>query len=206
MWHVWWLTATARTTARVVRTKLGNFWLGLSNPLAIAALAMVCGTVFRFENYRGYTVCLGIGLVLWNCLAEAISSAPTLFERRRNGVHRTTSLYCAREEWAFQLQALGLSMLIFMIGLSFLRLSLWLHLVSTSLPRLFNFVLFLLLVHCSSAWGGLASTILISWCRSCCSCYFCCLRSLAPGRISAIFSGWRDSMRFASPSLLCATQ
>ena len=47
MRRAWWFTATARTRARFARTFLGSFWLGLSNLLSIAALALVYGTVFK---------------------------------------------------------------------------------------------------------------------------------------------------------------
>ena len=58
-WRVrraWWFTATSRTRARFARTFLGSFWLGLSNLLSIAALAIVYGTVVSLgfatlENY-----------------------------------------------------------------------------------------------------------------------------------------------------------
>ena len=66
--RVWWFTATARTTARFVRTRLGSLWLGVTNLLTIAALAIVYGTVFRVEDFRHYTVYLGVGLVFWNSL------------------------------------------------------------------------------------------------------------------------------------------
>ena len=45
MRRAWWFTATARARARFARTTLGSFWLGLSNLLSIAALALVYGTV-----------------------------------------------------------------------------------------------------------------------------------------------------------------
>ncbi len=146
MRRVWWFTATARTTARFARTKLGSFWLGLTNLLTIAALALVYGTVFKVEDFRAYTVYLGVGLVLWNILAGAIGSAPTLFERNRESINNINlpPLFFVLEEWAFQLQTLAQSVLIVLVGLSFFQYSLLLHLFSAALPGLFNFIFFLL--------------------------------------------------------------
>ena len=58
-WHMrraWWFTATARTRARFARTFLGSFWLGLSNLLSIAVLALVYGTVFKVQDFNDYVV------------------------------------------------------------------------------------------------------------------------------------------------------
>ena len=52
MRRVWWFTATARTRARFARTLFGSFWLGLSNLLSIAALALVYGTVFKVQDLK----------------------------------------------------------------------------------------------------------------------------------------------------------
>lgn len=146
MRRVWWFTATARTTARFVRTKLGSFWLGLTNLLTVAVLALVYGTVFRVADYRSYTVYLGVGLVLWNILAGAIGTAPTLFERNRDSINNINlpPLFFVLEEWAFQLQTLAQSLLIVLLGLSFFRGDLLLHLVTAALPGLLNFSFFLL--------------------------------------------------------------
>ena len=80
MRRVWWFTATARTRARFVRTYFGSFWLGLSNLFSVAVLSAVYGTVFKVQDFQTYVVYLGLGLVVWNTMAAAISSAPTLFE------------------------------------------------------------------------------------------------------------------------------
>ena len=81
MRRAWWFTATARTRARFARTTLGSFWLGLSNLLSIAALALVYGTVSSKDFV--YVVYLGIGLVVWNSISAAIGSAPNLFEHNQ---------------------------------------------------------------------------------------------------------------------------
>ena len=89
MRRAWWFTATARTKARFARTALGSFWLGLSNLLSIAALALVYGTVFKVQDFNTYVVYLGLGLVVWNGISSAISSAPNLFEHNHPQVLST---------------------------------------------------------------------------------------------------------------------
>jgi hypothetical protein len=76
--RVWMFTASARTSARFARTIIGGFWLGISNLFSIAVLAIVYGTVFRVSDFRSYVVYLGLGLVIWNSMAAAITSAPSL--------------------------------------------------------------------------------------------------------------------------------
>jgi lipopolysaccharide transport system permease protein len=148
MRRVWWFTATARTTARFARTKLGSFWLGLTNLLTIAALALVYGTVFQVANYREYTVYLGVGLVLWNTIAGAIGTAPNLFQQNRDSINNINlpPLFYVLEEWAFQLQTLFQSVLIVLLGLSFFQPSLLLHLFTAAVPGMINFMIFLLWV------------------------------------------------------------
>lgn len=148
MRRVWWFTATARTTARFARTKLGSFWLGLTNLLTIAVLALVYGTVFRVEDYKEYTVYLGVGLVLWNAVAGAIGTSPKLFEQNRDSLNNINlpPLFYVLEEWAFQLQTLLQSILLVLVGLSVFQPSLLWHLCTFALPGVLNFVLFLLWV------------------------------------------------------------
>ena len=91
-WHMrraWWFTATARTRARFARTFLCSFWLGLSNLLSIAALALVYGAVFEVQDFNTYVVYLGVGLVVWNGISSAIGSAPNLFEHNQAHLHNT---------------------------------------------------------------------------------------------------------------------
>ena len=134
--RVWWFTASARTKARYVRTKLGNLWLGFTNLLSIAALAAVYGTVFRVQNFPEYSVYLGVGLVLWNSLSGAIGSAPRLFEQNRDSINNINlpPLFYALEEWAFQVQTFLQSFVMVLLGLSFLQPSLLLHCSLTLIP------------------------------------------------------------------------
>lgn len=143
--RVWWFTATARTTARYVRTKLGNLWLGLTNLLSIAVLAIVYGTVFKVEDFREYAVYLGVGLVLWNSLSGAISSAPRLFEQSRDSINNINlpPIFYALEEWAFQVQTFFQSVIMVMLGLSLFQPSLLANLLLYGLPGTINFLLFM---------------------------------------------------------------
>ena len=144
MRRVWWFTATARTRARFVRTYFGSFWLGLSNLFSVAVLSAVYGTVFKVQDFQTYVVYLGLGLVVWNTMAAAISSAPTLFEHNHSHVHNTNlnPVFYTLEEWSFQLQTFLMSFLLVVCVLSFFKLSLILNLFIGWLP-IFILLLFL---------------------------------------------------------------
>lgn len=145
MRRVWWFTATARTRARFARTLFGSFWLGLSNLLSIAVLALVYGTVFKVQDFNHYVVYLGLGLVVWNTLATAIGAAPTLFEHNAQHVHNTNlnPIFYTLEEWAFQVQTFFQSFLLVLLALSFFQPSLISHLLTASWLPLLNLLLFL---------------------------------------------------------------
>lgn len=143
--RVWWFTATARTRARFARTILGGFWLGVSNLLSIAVLAVVYGTVFQVKDFPSYVVYLGSGLVIWNSLAAAITSAPNLLEQ--NSIHLLNTnlnpIFYSLEEWAFQLQTFIQSFILVVLGLAFYQPSLLLHVITAASLPLINLVLFL---------------------------------------------------------------
>jgi lipopolysaccharide transport system permease protein len=143
--RAWWFTATSRTRARFARTALGGFWLGLSNLFSIAALSLVYGTVFKVQEFSDYVVFLGAGLVVWNTLAAAISSAPALFEV--NAIHlKSTNLhpiFYTLEEWAFQVQTFFQSFVMVLLGLSFFKHDLILNLLLFGWLPLLNVLLFL---------------------------------------------------------------
>lgn len=143
--RVWWFTATARTRARFSRTIFGSFWLGLSNLLSIAVLALVYGTVFKVDNFNSYVVYLGIGLVAWNTIASAIGSAPNLFEHNSQHVHNTNlnPIFYTLEEWAFQLQTFFQSFLMVLLALSFFQASLIPNLLIVGWFPLLNMLLFI---------------------------------------------------------------
>ena len=144
MRRVWWFTATARTRARFVRTYFGSFWLGLSNLFSVVVLSAVYGTVFKVQDFQTYVVYLGLGLVVWNTIAAAISSAPNLFEYNHSHVHNTNlnPVFYTLEEWSFQLQTFLMSFLLVVGVLSFFQPSLIPYLFIAWLP-IFNLLLFL---------------------------------------------------------------
>ena len=142
--QVWWFTATSRTRARFVRTYFGSFWLGLSNLFSVAVLAAVYGTVFKVQDFQTYVVYLGLGLVVWNSMASAISSAPNLFEYNHSHLHNTNlnPIFYTLEEWSFQLQTLFMSFLLVVGVLSVFQWTLLPHLFLAWLP-ITNLLLFL---------------------------------------------------------------
>lgn len=143
--RAWWFTATSRTRARFARTFLGSFWLGLSNLLSIAALALVYGTVFKVQDFNTYVVYLGTGLVVWNGISAAIGSAPNLFESNHTHIHNTNlnPIFYVLEEWAFQLQTFLQSFGLVVIALSWFQHSLLLNLLLYGCLPLLNLFLFL---------------------------------------------------------------
>jgi lipopolysaccharide transport system permease protein len=143
--RAWWFTATARTRARFARTALGSFWLGFSNLLSIGALAVVYGTVFNVEDFNHYVVYLGTGLVIWNAIAAAVSSAPSLFEYNAGHLKNTNlnPVFYSLEEWAFQVQSFLQSFFLVLLVLSYFQINLFVNLIASGLLPLVNLVLFL---------------------------------------------------------------
>ncbi|WP_411869073.1 ABC transporter permease [Vulcanococcus limneticus] len=142
--HAWWFTATARTRARFARTMLGSFWLGLSNVLSIAVLAVVYGTVFRVQNFNHYVVYLGTGLVSWGLIAASISSAPQLLEGNARQILNSNlhPVFYTLEEWSFQVQTFAQSFVIVILALMLFKPVLLLHLAGVGLLPLLNLLLF----------------------------------------------------------------
>jgi len=145
MRRAWWFTATARTRARFARTFFGSFWLGLSNLLSIAALALVYGSVFKVQDFNTYVIYLGVGLVVWNGISSAIGSAPNLFEHNHAQVHNTNlnPIFYVLEEWAFQLQTFLQSFVLVVLALSWFQHNLLLNLLVYGWLPLLNLFLFL---------------------------------------------------------------
>ena len=143
--RAWWFTATSRTRARFARTALGSFWLGLSNLLSISALSLVYGTVFKVKDFGHYVVYLGTGLVIWNAIAAALTSAPTLFEYNSNHLKNSNlhPIFYTLEEWAFQIQTFLQSLGLVLLVLSFFQPTLIPHLFTVGLLPFINLTLFL---------------------------------------------------------------
>ncbi len=146
MRRAWWFTATARTRARFARTLLGSFWLGLSNVLSIAALALVYGTVFKVQDFGTYVVYLGIGLVVWNGISAALGTAPNLFEHNQAHVQNTNlnPIFYVLEEWAFQVQTFLQSFILVLLALSFFQHNLLINLLACCWLPLLNLFLFMI--------------------------------------------------------------
>lgn len=143
--RAWWFTATSRTRARFARTALGSFWLGLSNLLSISALSLVYGTVFKVKDFGLYVVYLGTGLVIWNAIAAALTSAPALFEYNANLIKNSNlnPVFYSLEEWAFQIQTFLQSLGLVLLVLSFFQPTLLLHFFTVGFLPFINLILFL---------------------------------------------------------------
>lgn len=141
----WWFTATCRTQARFIRTKLGSYWLGLSNLLSISVLAGVYGTVFKVGNFKNYAIYLGIGLVIWNYISSAITASSVLFENSSKEIKNSNidPIFYVVEEWAFQFQTFAQSFGLVLAVLSILDFYLPFNLLIYSIPALLNLIIFL---------------------------------------------------------------
>jgi lipopolysaccharide transport system permease protein len=140
-----WFTATSRTRERFARTTLGSFWLGLSNLLSIAVLALVYGTVFKVQDFGSYVVYLGTGLVIWNTIATAVQSAPNLFRTNSGNLKNTNihPIFYTLEEWAFQSQTFFQSFGLVLIALAIVQPSLLSNLFVAGLLPLLNLLVFI---------------------------------------------------------------
>ena len=143
--RVWWYSAISKTRARFARTLIGGFWLGISNLLSIAALSFIYGAVFKITNFSEFVVYLGLGLVLWNVVANSFQYAPYIFESRSIQILNTNTNYIfyTFEEWAFQIQTFFQSLVLVLIGLSFYQPSLIVNLLSVGLLPLINLLVFI---------------------------------------------------------------
>jgi lipopolysaccharide transport system permease protein len=156
--RAWWFTATARSRERFARSALGSFWLGISNLLSITVLAAVYGTVFKVQNFYEYVVYLGLGLVVWNTLAAAIQSAPTLFKVNATNIKNTATdpIFYTFEEWSFQVQTFLQSFALVFLALVLLKPSLLFNLFHAGMLPLLNLVLLLY-------WLPLLACLLGAW-------------------------------------------
>jgi lipopolysaccharide transport system permease protein len=143
--RAWWFTATARTRERFARSTLGSFWLGISNLLSISVLAAVYGTVFKVQNFHEYVIYLGLGLVVWNTLASAVQSAPTLFKVNASNIKNTAThpIFYTFEEWSFQVQTFLQSFALVFLVLTLFKPILLLHLLQAGILPLLNLLLLL---------------------------------------------------------------
>ena len=138
-------SANARTKERFVRTKLGSFWIGLSNLLSISLLSFVYGTVFKVQDISEYTLYLGIGMVIWNSLSTTISASPNLLIQNEQKIKNmnTDPIFYSLEEWIFQVQSLFQSFSLVLIVLAFFKFSILINTIIFGLLPLINLLLFM---------------------------------------------------------------
>ena len=143
--RAWWFTATSRTRERFARTALGSFWLGLSTLLSVGALALVYGTVFRVQDFPAYVVYLGLGLVAWNSVSGAVTSAPLIFRVNAGNIKNTNihPIFFSLEEWAFQVQTFLQSFGLVFIAMCLVKPSLAVNMITSGLLPLINILLFM---------------------------------------------------------------
>jgi len=144
--RAWWYSAWLRSLARFSRTKLGSFWLGLSNVLSVCILGAIYSTILRVPDPITYITYLGIGLTVWTFISISFVSGTMLFTARRDQLINNCfpALFYLLEEWAFQIQTFLQAFLFVLIALTpFSPLILFHALTSIWLPVL-NLFLFLL--------------------------------------------------------------
>ena len=140
----WWFTAIAKTKARYARTALGSFWLGISTLMTVLCLGFVYGTVFNVSNFKEYFIYLGIGLVIWTPISEAINQAPLIFIKNSNSLKNSTikPIFFVCQEWAFQVQSFIQAFIMVFIVFLIFSPGLVLNLVVAPL-HFFNLLLFI---------------------------------------------------------------
>ena len=101
-------------------------------------------TVFKVQTSMT-TLCIWIGLVVWNGISASIGSAPNLFEHNQMHVHNTNlnPIFYVLEEWAFQLQTFLQSFALVVLALSWFQHDLLLNLFTYGVLPLINLFLFL---------------------------------------------------------------
>lgn len=143
--NVCYFSANARTKERFVRTKLGSFWIGLSNLLSISLLSFVYGTVFKVQDIREYILYLGIGMVIWNSLSTTISASPNLLIQNEQKIKNmnTDPIFYSIEEWIFQIQSLFQSFSLVLIVLAFFKFNILINTIFLGLLPFVNLLLFM---------------------------------------------------------------
>jgi len=146
--RLWLFTSTQRSKVRFSRTYLGSAWLGISSVVSIGLLAYVYSNVFRVDNFKEYIVSLGLGLSLWNGLATAIGSAPTILQGHSTQILNLNLPLIVHlcEDWCFNVQSFLQSFIVVLIFLAFFDHSLLSLSILTSLPHLLNYIVAMLWV------------------------------------------------------------
>ena len=143
--NVCFFSANARTKERFVRTKLGSFWIGLSNLLSISLLSFVYGTVFKVKDINEYILYLGIGMVIWNSLSTAISASPNLLIQNEQKIKNMNidPIFYSLEEWIFQIQSLLQSFSLVLIVLAFIKFKVLINTIIFGFLPFINLLLFM---------------------------------------------------------------
>ena len=141
----WWYTSTLRSKARLSRTVLGSFWLGLSNLITILLLSIIYKSILNLDNFLDYFIYLGLGLSIWSYINSSIVSSSYLLEINSINIKNLNinPIYYVVEEWSFQFQTFIQSFSLIMLVLAFLKFNLIINLFIYALPSLLNLLVFL---------------------------------------------------------------
>lgn len=144
--RAWWYSAWLRSLARFSRTKLGSFWLGLSNFLSVCILGTIYSTILRVPDPVSYITYLGVGLTVWTLISLSIVSGSMLFTVRRDQLINNSfpALFYSLEEWGFQIQTFLQAFLFVLIALTPFTPLIILHTLTSIWLPLLNLFLFLL--------------------------------------------------------------
>jgi len=145
---LWLYTSTQRSKVRFSRTYLGSAWLGITSVISIGLLAFVYSNVFRVENFDEYIVSLGLGLSLWNGLAAAIGSAPSILQGHSTQILNLNLPLIVHlcEDWWFNVQSFLQSFFVVLLFLAFFDHSLISLSLLTALPHFLNYIVAMLWV------------------------------------------------------------
>lgn len=143
--RAWWYIASAKTRDRFARTAIGSFWLGLSNLLAVLVLGTVYSTIFSVENPKEYFLYIAIGITIWNALSASVSNSVNVFGAYKSRIKNTGEdlIFFTLEEWAFQVQSSGQSLLIVILVTSLIKPVLILNCLGLGALTLVNIMLFM---------------------------------------------------------------
>ena len=152
---IWWFTAWTRTKARFVRTYLGNFWIGLSNLLAVLVLGFVYRYVFSVDNFKYYFCYLAIGVTLWSFASGSVLACSGVFQATRDKSMNSefTPSYFLLEEFSFQLYCFVQAIIPILLVVIVLGVVTPVSLIFSILP-LINFTFFIFISSVASALIG----------------------------------------------------
>jgi ABC-type polysaccharide/polyol phosphate export permease len=77
-WRLWVLLGVGDIRQRYQRSRVGQFWITISMLVAIVALGLVYGYLFRM-SLREYLPTLTLGMVVWSLISSMVIEACTIF-------------------------------------------------------------------------------------------------------------------------------